>query len=187
MDELAKAFKNFLYRDLFYVLSGLMMLICARTLGMPNLADFLPDDTARLVFVIGCAYALALANQEAWSQTPIIKTHHLPSYNCWLLGIYRRHTRTEWAQGDDLNRKAVCEDADYLRAINMKQLGASVGTSLLTCSILLAIAAARGTDGAAKAAGLALALSIVFIHVAWLHNMRQTAFRAKTDDPPAAA
>ena len=181
MDELAKAFKNFLYRDLFYVLSGLMILRCARELGSLRVDNFLHDDIAMLVLHVGFAYALAIANQELWSQCRFVMTHRQVSYNKWLLGIYKRHNGVEWTKGDDPPSKSVCEDPDYLRAINIKQLGSSLGTALLTCAILLAFAAYRGRDGTAGAAVLAACLGVVFIHLSWLHNMRQSAFKKKPD------
>jgi hypothetical protein len=181
VDELAKAFKNFLYRDVFYVLSGLMILLCARELGTVRVDNFLHDDTARLVFYVGFAYALAIANQEFWSQFPFVVTHVQSSYNWWLLGIYKRHTGSDWFKGDDALSKSVCEDSDYLRAINIKQLGSSLGTGLLTCAILLFIAACHGKEATGPAAALAGLLAIIFIHLSWLHNMRQSAFKKKTD------
>lgn len=181
MNELANAFKNFIYRDLFYVLSGLIILLCAREIGTIRVDNFLHDDTAMAVLYVGFAYALAIANQELWSQCRFVKTHRQVEYGKWLLGIYERHNGVAWVKGDDPPSKSVCEDPDYLRAINIKQLGSSLGTALLTSSILLAIAAYRGRDGTAGAAVLAAALGVVFIHLSWLHNMRQSAFKKKPD------
>lgn len=181
VDELAKAFKNFLYRDLFYVLSGLIILACAREVGSIRVDNFLHDETALLMLYLGFAYALGIVNQELWSQTPFIKTHAQVSYHRWLCGIYERHTGVIWVRGHISLSKSVCDDPDYLRAVNVKQLGSSLGTALLTCAILLALAACHGRDGAGRAAALAFVLGILFIHLSWLHNMRQTAFVKKTD------
>jgi hypothetical protein len=181
VNEIANAFKNFIYRDLFYVLSGLIILLSAREVGTIRVDNFLHEGTVLLVLYVGFAYALAIANQELWSQLPFVMTHRQTSYNKWLLSIYKRHNGIPWAKGDDPPGKSVCDDPDYLRAINIKQLGSSLGTALLTSAILLTVAACLGRDGAAGAAGLAFFLGVVFIHLSWLHNMRQSAFKKKPD------
>jgi hypothetical protein len=179
MEELGRTFKNFLYRDLFYVIAGLLILLSARRLVDFWVEDFLPDRTAILFLYIGFAYVVGIANQELWSQTPLIKTHPQRSYGRWLRSVYKRHTCEDWKPRADLDSRAVCEDPDYQRAVNLKQLGGSMGTGLLTCALLLAAAEALGSPGAGPRAAIALFLGVLLIHVSWLHNMRQTAFRAK--------
>lgn len=181
VDELARTFRNFLYRDLFYVIAGLLILLSARRLVDFWVDDFLPDRTAILLLYVGFAYAVAIANQELWSQTPLIKTHPWGEHGPWRRSVFKRHTGEKWEPRADPDSRAVSDDPDYQRAVNIKQLGASMGTALLTSALLLAAAALRGSPGAAPRAAVALVLGLLLVQVSWLHNMRQTAFRKKSD------
>ena len=188
MTDIIRSLGKFFYRDVFLIVSGLIIISSAW-----QLIEFRPEpiwdsETVVILFIIAIAYAIGLLNQELCSQLPFVKTCTHENYNKFLLGIYRRHMGEEWKYRHS-DTKVLAEDPDYQRAVNLKQIGSALGSGLLTSAMLIEIAALRRNSCELGQVGIVmLFLGILFILMSWLHNMRQAAFKTKGRDvPPAGA
>ncbi|HWT13232.1 MAG TPA: hypothetical protein VN231_10805 [Allosphingosinicella sp.] len=182
MPDFARSLGKFLYRDLFYMVAGFIILTSASRLVQLSVAPHTESKTVNTLITAAFAYAVGLLNQELWSQLPFVKTCTYRQYPAFLLGVYRRHMGEEW-EYRVTRSKAVSDDPDYQRAINLKQIGSALGTALFTGAALsAAVAMSRREAEPAVEAAIMLVVGSLFLVMSWLHNMRQAAFRAKSRD-----
>ena len=191
MDDVLKTFRNFLFRDFFYIVCGAVILRASREIGEVHLLPLSGDATMDGILLAGIAYAVGYMNQEIWSQTPFVTTARGSKYNRFLCSLYKRHTLRAW---EDINRSldSASLSADqheaYQRIVNHKIVGAAMGSALLTSAILLGIASVLGGINwrlAGLAAGL-LALGSVFVAAAWVKTMQQCGYLAALPMPDRA-
>ncbi|HEX9965800.1 MAG TPA: hypothetical protein VGB04_12555 [Allosphingosinicella sp.] len=186
MTDIIRSLGKFFYRDVFFIVSGLIIISAAFQLIEFRAEPIWDGEIVGILFVIAIAYAVGLLNQELCSQLPFVKTCTHKNYNGFLRGVYRRHMGEEW-QYRHSDAKALAEDPDYQRTVNLKQIGSALGSGLLTSSVILEVAAVRRSQWELAQAGVVmLFLGILFILMSWLHNMRQSAFKAKLPGLPPA-
>jgi hypothetical protein len=179
MDALVQSIGKILYHDLFYIVSGLVIMSAALELVDAPMHPWWNNEVVSAFLLIAAAYAIGMLNQEFWSQFPFLKTRRQANYHRFLLGIYRRHMGEEW-QKRDIDKKSIVEDPNYQRAINLKQLGSSLGSALLTTCFILEIAAIfERSPKLAITGAVCLIFAALFILMSWLHNMRQSAFKER--------
>lgn len=182
MTDIIRSLGKFFYRDVFFIVSGLIIISSARQLIELKVKPVWDGETVGVLFIVAMAYAIGLLNQELCSQLPFIKTCTHRQYNRFLRGIYRRHMGEKW-EYRHLDAKSLAEDPDYQRTVNLKQIGSALGSGLLTSSIIIEVAAVwKDSIGLAWAGMAMLLLSTLFILMSWLHNMRQAAFKTKSRD-----
>jgi peptidoglycan/LPS O-acetylase OafA/YrhL len=180
MPDLARSLGKFLYRDVFYIVAGFIIISSAAYLDKPVLPHLVGNDTVYALLATAFAYAVGLLNQEIWSQFPFVKTSTRKGYPAFLRGIYRRHMGYDWKHRP-ITTKEISDDPDFQRAVNLKQIGAALGTSFLTGAAF--VFAASITHGSKSFAIEALVMAVagaLFILMSWLHNMRQASFMAKS-------
>lgn len=188
MDEILKSFRNFLFRDFFYIVCGGLIFRASREIGEIELRPLSGDTLFDGILLAGLAYAVGYLNQEVWSQTRFVTTARGQRYGRILRFLYRRHTFQDWADVPTVShehiRDALSED-EYNRILNHKLVGASMGSALLTTSILLVVA--YFVHWAGLLLGLAL-LSVIlgcaFVLLAWVKTMQQCKYLSNSD--PAA-
>ena len=182
MPDLARSLGKFLYRDVFYIVAGFIIFSSVIQVFRPDIFADTDGDVLGTALAVAFAYAVGILNQEIWSQLPVVKTCLYEQYPGFLLRIYRRHTGEEWVYRAS-NSKALADDPDYQRAINLKQIGSALGTSLYTGAAFVLVASyMRSSPPLALQAIAMLVLGSLFVLMSWLHNMRQAAFRSKTRD-----
>lgn len=147
MDELAKAFKDFIARDLIFIIGGSSVV-----LAFLYLFDcFHPYDRFPVPYYLiaaGIAYTIGYALQDFFCLTPLVKTTYLyptPS-NCFVQCLYSRFLRGKpWAdtQGLDLDRaddwikEKPHQRAEYERIITLMQVGTTMGPCSLVSGVLV--------------------------------------------------
>jgi hypothetical protein len=184
MTDIIRSLGKFFYRDLFLIVSGLIIISSAQQIAQLNVEPFWKGEIVDILFVVAVAYAIGLLNQELCSQLPFVKTCTHKHYNKFLRGIYHRHMGEEWEYRHS-DAKVLAEDADYQRTVNLKQIGSALGSGLLTSFVLVEVAAFREGSYRLSQIGTAmLSLAVLFILMSWLHNMRQSAFKPKVRDVP---
>jgi hypothetical protein len=182
MPDLARSLGKFLYRDLFFVVAGFVILTSASRIIQLSVALHTESETINTLIMTAFAYAVGILNQELWSQLPFVKTCIYRQYPAFLLGVYRRHMGEEW-EYRGTQSKVLSDDPDYQRAINLKQIGSALGTALFTgAGFSLAVALRQREAEPALQAVIMLVVGALFLVMSWLHNMRQAAFRAKSRD-----
>lgn len=178
MDALLKTFRNFLFRDFFYVVCGVLILRAAQEIGRPAFGAFTGHETFDVIVLAGIAYALGYLNQEIWSQFGFVTTAGCSHFGRFTKFFYRRHTKTEWREVAhpptvEQSKQAEREDA-FNRIINHRLVGASMGSALLTVSVMLLAAAIR--HGSARLAWpllVTVPLAAAFLVLSWVKAMQQ--------------
>ena len=186
MTDIIRSLGKFFYRDLFLIVSGLIIITSAQQIIQLNVEPFWKGEIVDILFIVAVAYAIGLLNQELCSQLPFVKTCTHKQYNRFLRGIYHRHMGEEWEYRHS-DTKVLADDADYQRTVNLKQIGSALGSGLLTSFVFVEIAAIRRGSAQLGQAGIVmLSLAVLFILMSWLHNMRQAAFKPKVRGFPPA-
>lgn len=150
MDEIIKAMQRFLARDLLYILGGgsviFSALICFQITLPENPGAFV------LIFTAGIAYVIGFAIQELISLTPFLKTAHFKpkKFTKWIYKVFNSMTLEVNDKIDNispfihtyqnLNERQI---EQIERIINLKTVGAAMGSNWLVASVFLAIHAVR--------------------------------------------
>ncbi len=147
--EIFGTFKDFIYRDLFYVVGGVAVLLSvSHVFELPfKYTGWTGVYMALLAYVVG--YSL----QEIWSIFGVVVTSYKGPPKCFIRWAAKRFAPSEdWeslpclqqvdqkALRNCLNQhenKSIQKDIE--RTINLKQLCSSMGSSLLTTAIILRI------------------------------------------------
>ena len=176
-DELTKLLDRFLYRDFFYVLAGSII-------GLAALDTFGDISSSQLDFgflfgaiFVGMSYVVGLLSQEIWSQSPWIGTSSRSDYGGFMKGVFRRHEGRDWQDGRDSSGRIESKrPGHYQRAVDLKQVGTSIGTAFLTCSLIYVTSPLFGVPvfSAIMVAFAMIALAVPLLIMSRLHGMRQT-------------
>lgn len=184
MSELIKALRNFITRDLLYVVGGTSVIA-----AFLYLFDRLPDSDPPIevsLFVAGIGYVVGYAIQDGLSLTRIVNTEYLQRPPWWVRKLYRVNTGHEWSVSVNVDvataMMVVVEKspprvlAELNRIITLKHVGTTMGSSGLVASVMLIVRAAMRDDqfDTALAAGCSI-MTIVLILLAWLQSAHQTA------------
>ncbi len=147
MDELAKAFKDFIARDLIFIIGGSSVV-----LAFLYLFDcFRPYDAFPVPYYLiaaGIAYTVGYALQDFSCLIGFVTTArlHLKPPSCFVQCLYSRFLREEpWknTKGLDLDRAADWikekphQRAEYERIITLMQVGTTMGPCSLVSGVLV--------------------------------------------------
>ena len=193
MDELVKALRHFITRDLVFVVSGSAVIgaLLYRFERLPRLED------SWLIFglLAGVGYFVGYALQDGLSLTPLVTTAYVQRPNRFVQWLYRRFTRTEWRQIHTIDlvraRERITDEktlARLERIITLKQVGTAGGPSVAVCAVLFLSnwwASGAVFDLAVATAGAIL--GPVLICLGWLKGAQQAEFVARHGAPEAPA
>lgn len=187
MNELVTALRQFIARDVMYILGGscaLSSLILL--LGENNpLLEELP--TAGALLWAGVAYITGFAIQETLSLTPLVTTQVISRPGPVVKFFYARFTRQDWEEIDCSNWTATLANFEenapertyqnYQRIISLMHIGTAVGSSLYVSSLLLLINAFFvGGALAWVVFGACTFLSFALAVTAWVKGAQKTQF-----------
>src|SRR5437870_4459147 len=96
MDELVKALRHFIARDLVFVVSG-SAVIGAFLYRFDRLSS-LEDSWLIFGLLAGVGYFVGYALQDGLSLTHLVTTEYVQRPNRFVQWLYQRFTRTEWRQ-----------------------------------------------------------------------------------------
>lgn len=151
--EISRTFKDFIYRDLFYVVGGVAVLISG------SYAFDLPIKytgwTGLYMALLG--YVVGYSLQEIWSIIGVVATNYKGPPKFFIRWALNRFAPSEdWGSlptAQEVDNKVLrnCLDkhcSEFYRkligrTINLKQIGSSMGSSLLTTTINLILAIIR--------------------------------------------
>lgn len=187
MDELAKTLKDFITRDLLYIVGG-------GTAGLSfcylfEVAVPPSPSTALALLGAGIAYGVGYAIQDGLSLTPIVTTAPVVNPGPIVRFLYRRCVRTAWSPIEPAAFKTAQEafttiatDRDYAqwnRIVSLKHIGSTLGSAGLVAALLLVAAAAVRSEGKSVAVALAagaLILSAMLLGLSWVKGGQQSQF-----------
>jgi hypothetical protein len=210
MDEISRIFRHFFGRDLIYIMSGTVPLLCLVRLLDPLLDP--PIDLERLlslsdvstiwiVLAAGTAYVLAYAGQELACLLRITSTA-IDGEPSWLTrALYRLYQHRPWEDIPPFDTFAAerrvdrsddeREVATFERYVSLLQLGTVLGPSSFASGIAL-LAWLRlcpqqhGTFLDVIAGAAALVLGVIFLVLGWLKRaqLREYLYREFREDRP---
>lgn len=184
MDELFKALRHFIVRDLVFVVSGgaVVGAFLYRFDRLPKAED----SWVVLALLAGLGYFVAYALQDGLSITRLVTTADLKEPNAFVKWLYRRFTYRDWvAITVDLQeaRDKITDDkilARLERIVTLKQVGTAGAPSLLACAVLFFSrwwARAEPFDVVvALSSGV---FAVVLLALAWLKGAQQAEFVAR--------
>jgi len=161
MNELVKAIKNFIVRDIIYIIGGTSVIVSFLYLhGQLKMIISTNTQTAVYFFVAGLSYPIGYCIQEIASITRIVTTASY--FDPWpiLTRVYRRFTHEPWkdpykklgerenivnkVKEDELRIQRYASErqmAEIERTISFMQLGTTLGPCGIVSSALILIRA----------------------------------------------
>ena len=181
VDELLRTFRNFLFRDFFYVVCGALIFRAVREVGPLSVHPIFGQGTLDTIVLVGMAYAIGYLNQEVWSQFGFVSTAPCSTFGAIPKPFYKRHTRRDWVPvGDspDFTRRQELKSMEgYQRITNHRYVGVSMGSALLTVSLLLTAAAiVHGSAAKLNLLLITVPLATAFLILSWVKAMQQCEF-----------
>lgn len=188
MNQLIKALKNFIIRDIIYIIGGASVILSfLYLLGKTNIISD-PTSKVAYLYIAGISYVVGYCVQDTASWLGIVTTasHFTPCrIQKW---FYRRFTHSPW-QGIPLTRNELnqaeliiqeraCADnkAGRERLISLLQVGTTIGPCGLVAGILLLIKTFIDANRASAfniiLAGSVLLTSALLIILAWIKTLQ---------------
>lgn len=143
MDEIVKATRHFIMRDMIFILSG-----GAAVVSACHLFDKLPspnDSWLLYGLLAGVGYFIAYAIQDILCLTHLITTTHITK-PCWFTRqLYKQYMREEWKEIqncekiDEIVQKFGGDDEaryEFERLVMFQLIGTSGGSCMLVCGAL---------------------------------------------------
>lgn len=186
MDELVKTLRDFITRDLLYVVGGGVVGLsycCLFQVAVPP-----SPSTEMALLAIGIAYGVGYAIQDGLSLTAIVTTAPVVNPGRMVRFLYRRFVRAAWSEIDltafNAAKEAfatIASDRDYAqwnRIVSLKHIGSTLGSCGLVAALLLAAAAVRtrGESSAVALAAAALTLGATLLGLSWVKGAQQSQF-----------
>ncbi len=152
MDELVKALKNFIVRDIIYIIGGSIVILSFVHLhGRINLLLKYADDdhTAICLLLVGLSYALGYCIQDTASWTRIVTTGRVDNPPKLIRVLYNRFLSTRWrncsiqkkqytqAEMCILERAPQDVKADRERIIWLMLVGTTIGPCAIISGMFL--------------------------------------------------
>lgn len=197
MDELVKALRYYVARDLVFLVSGGSVVVTFLYVFLPT-AHHDKWPTISYALAAGIAYVVGYAVQDICSVIRIVTTAPVREPCCALQCVYRRFMRTPWQplremqsmdflyrQQDGWDRASAKGKAPaYERLIMLLQFGTSGGPCALVCAGFLAWKARCSSlpFDIALAAGAAI-LGVSLLILGWLKAAQMT--QLLKDPPPS--
>jgi hypothetical protein len=190
MDELFKALRHFIARDLVFVIGGGTVLAAALyTFGK------LPDgDEPFLLYLlaVGIAHAVGYALQDGFSLTGLTTVTPPRKLIRPLRWFFERFTGDKWEDIEDEidlqgARDRIKEERDianFERIINLGQVGTTMTPSSLATAVFMVF---RACDSGSRfdwfLVGAASVLAVVFLILAWIKAAQQTQYIIRFVEP----
>ena len=176
--EVIKIFRQIIYRDVYYTISGglIIFYVANFILKIPEVIFFDKIHGLVLFAFVGISLAVGLANQEFWSQTGLITTT-IYRRNYWKIfrWMYYLHTRRSWVNRNLDSQKEISspwEKELWSRMIDLKQ----IGSSLAACNLTLATIALYSKHLGNEYGWLAITNFLgflIFSSICWVKTMQQ--------------
>ncbi len=187
MDEIVKGLGKFLNRDLMYIIGGISFILSityAFGFSFNEIEPFTKNNVI-IVFILGIAYVFGYVNQEILSLTPVLTTGQIKNPNKFLKCIFRRFTKTEYTEIDDIDytfeRIKLLKEfkeqelQDFERVISLKHIGSTIGSNWLMSSAILIIRCIINGESYIvwMLTFYLLISSIALILLSWIKGMQQ--------------
>jgi len=183
--ELPKSVRDFLFRDLIYIIGGGCVLV-----SFLYRFDRLPDERTPIAFYLlgaGLAYVLGCAAQDLFSIARFVTTGPVVKPGRFIRCIYRRFTGEQWREIEEFEpsevkrairsvlKKDEARAARYERAIGGMILATTMAPCTLISSALIfwSVWVSR-SEFDLTVAGASLALSVGLFVLAWLKASQVT-------------
>lgn len=178
--EVIRAFRNILYRDSYYVISGILIIAYVGYFFFGLDRNYFEHLSGVALFTfIGLSLAIGFANQEAWSQTGLVTTTiYRQQYPRLCVWMYQRHTRQIWVDRTSIYiQNNLDVQGNYLRRVVDLQ---HIASSLASCNLTLAALSLFGY--LSRKCALALPLLHIFcfclfVSVCWVKTMQHAELR----------
>jgi hypothetical protein len=186
MDELVKALKYFITRDLLYVVGGCTVELSFCYLFKVQIPT--SPSTSMALLAAGIAYGIGYAIQDGLSLSPFVTTAHVDSPGPIVRWLYHRFVRCKWKSIEPDSFKEAQEKfteivnehdyAQWNRIVSLKHIGSTLGSSWLVAGVLLVIAAftTRSEISSTVLAAGCLILGIILLGLSWVKGAQQTQF-----------
>jgi len=186
MDEVIKAFRHFIARDLVFILAGATVIA-----SFLHAFDRLPGPESSWVLWVllgGLGYFVAYALQDGLCLTPILTVAYVKNPNRFVRFLYRRFLREDWREiRDDVDlheaRSAITDErllTLHERLVTLKQVGTAGGPCLVACSVIYLVKwYAESSQGGRfdLAVGIASAVvGVLLVLLGWLKGAQQAEF-----------
>ena len=150
--DLIKTFRQIIYRDLYYVISGYAIVLYAKYYISPReLLGLGQDNLIGYISLFGWCLAIGLINQEVWSQSGLITTTiNRGEYRKIWIGMYERHTKKKWTKLNTELKIPIVNEWEkelWTRMIDLKQIGSSLSSCNLTLCLISAYGALKYETG----------------------------------------
>jgi hypothetical protein len=190
MGELVKAFKDFIARDLIFIIGGSSVILAFLYL-FDCFHPYDPFPVPYYLIAAGIAYTVGYALQDFSCLIGFVTTArlHTKQPNCFVQCLYSRFLRGEpWenTKGLDLDRAADWikekphQRAEYERIITLMQVGTTMGPCSFVSEVLVLLKSFSGAGDFNCVLGiLALLFSVILILLGWLKAAQQTQFLAR--------
>lgn len=186
MGELISALKNFISRDLLYVVGGGSVI--SSFLYLFDRISFLQTAPVPVwLFGAGLAYVLGYAIQEGLSLTGLVTSAYVTQPGSLVRWLYKKFTNDEWINPSSLkvSEAEVTVTAyappetliELRRLVSLRQIGTTMGSCALASSVVLAIRAwsTKSTFDISLAA-LVFAFAVVLCALGWVKAAQQTQY-----------
>jgi len=184
MDELFKALRRFITRDLIYLVGGgsvvASFLYTFDRVPSPN------DHVVLYLLIAGISYVVGYALQDASCLLPILPTAAPRRLNCYQRALYRWYTREQWQDIPDTTDFEQAEEglkderqiAWLERVTSLQQLSTIVGPCWFVSAWLVGVAWwLRGRSCFDLTLTLAaLTMAVVLGHLAWVKAGQQAQY-----------
>ena len=186
MNELVKALRVFISRDLLYVIGGSSVLA-----SFLYLFDRLPSSDQPLpvyLFLGGLGYVTGYAAQDGLGLTGFVTTRNVSKPPGIIQWFYRRFTGYEWTEipkEADLQKgtMALIEDApervmaEFQRIITLKHVGTTMGANGLFVAVFLGLRWWAHDELFDLCVAIStFLLAVILIILGWLKSAQQSAF-----------
>lgn len=151
MDELTKALRNFLTRDVIYIIGGFSVLLSFLAFfGRANLRFLEQGGVMICLFLVGLSYVVGFGMQELFCLIGLLTTSFAcEPRRCLFKWFYRRYTRQEWNEIPEsdqdkvytlIDEKASPKSHDELeRIVCLLLLCTTMGSCSTVSGILLVV------------------------------------------------
>lgn len=192
MSELVKAVKDFLTRDLLYIIGG-----CCVIVSFFYMFGRLPESslsTSQLIGILAVGYVIGYGVQDGLSIIRIVTTRHLTKPSGCMKTVYCGFTGRRWKTIEseldfpkDYYEFVAAADGDVLselrRIITLKHIGTTIGANVLVASVpLLFRALCTNAPFDWTLFGAAIVASAIFLTLSRLKGYQQTRYIYEMQD-----
>jgi hypothetical protein len=144
MDELSKAFRRFIMRDMVFILGG-GSVILSFLYYFDFVEKILELRWGFYVFIAGIAYVVGYAVQDGMSLLGIVTTRDYFKPNCFVKWMYERFCGAEWRDikpFDSVNVRIIIDEKaseGHIKRLERTTSLRQIGTTMGPCGIISAM------------------------------------------------